>query len=292
MYEMIDWETEQSHRSYLSVVQMCEALGVSRSEYYRWRCSIVIVEVNGDLELRDEIQRIALEMNAYGYRRITAELRRRGFVVNHKRVLRLMKEDNLLCLRKRGFIRTTDSNHDHRIYPNLAQGLELSGVNQLWVADITYIRLLREFIYLAVILDAYSRRCIGWQLGQTLEAELAIGALRIALSTRQLEPGLVHHSDQGVQYASDDYTGLLKENEIQISMSRQGNPYDNAKAESFIRTLKMEEVYMYEYENIEEAYNRIGHFLEEVYNQKRLHSALGYVPPAEFERSLLESKVA
>ncbi len=166
------------------------------------------------------------------------------------------------------------------------------GVNQLWVADITYIRLLREFIYLAVILDAYSRRCIGWQLGQTLEAELAIGALRIALSTRQLEPGLVHHSDQGVQYASDDYTGLLKENEIQISMSRQGNPYDNAKAESFIRTLKMEEVYMYEYENIEEAYNRIGHFLEEVYNQKRLHSALGYVPPAEFERSLLESKVA
>lgn len=290
MYEMIDRQTQESHRSYLSVAQMCEALDVSRSEYYRWRCGIV--EVDGDLELRDEIQRIALEMSAYGYRRITAELRRRGVVANHKRVLRLMREDNLLCLRKRGFIRTTDSNHTQRVYPNLAKDSVLSGINQLWVADITYIRLLREFIYLAVILDAFSRRCIGWALGRTLESELAIRALMKALDSRSVEPGLIHHSDRGVQYASHEYTELLEENGVRISMSGRGNPYDNAKAESFIRTLKMEEVYLYEYENMAEAYSRIEHFLEEVYNQKRLHSALGYVPPAEFEQLLVHPKVA
>jgi putative transposase len=275
-----------------SVSCMCKTLGVCRAEYYRWLCRRGRRGMGGDLELREEIQSIALQWGSYGYRRVTAELRRRGVVANHKRVLRLMRGDNLLCLRKRGRIWTTDSNHSHKIYPNLARDLEPSDVNQLWVADITYIRLLREFVYLAVILDAYSRRCIGWQLGQSLEAELAIGALKMAISTRQLMPGLVHHSDQGVQYASDDYTGLLKENEIQISMSRQGNPYDNAKAESFIKTLKVEEVYMYEYEDIGEAYSRIGHFLEEVYNQKRLHSALGYMPPAEFEQALLKPKVA
>lgn len=250
------------------------------------------VDVDNDLELRDEIQSIALEWSAYGYRRITAELRRRGVIVNHKRVLRLMREDNLLCLRKKSFIRTTDSSHSHRVYPNLAQDLEPAGMNQLWVADITYIKLLREFIYLAVILDAFSRRCIGWALGQTLEAELAIGALKMALCTRHIELGLVHHSDQGVQYASGEYSELLEKNGIRISMSRRGNPYDNAKAESFIKTLKVEEVYMYEYENMEEASSRIEHFLEGVYNQKRLHSALGYLPPAEFEQSLLNPKVA
>jgi len=289
MYEMINREREQSHRSYLSVAQMCEALDVSRAEYYRWCCGIV--EVNGDLELRDEIQRIALEMSAYGYRRITAELRRRGILANHKRVLRLMREDNLLCLRKRSFVRTTDSNHSGKVYPNLAKDLVLSGINQLWVADITYIRLLREFIYLAVILDAFSRRCIGWALGRTLESELTIRALMKALDSRSVEPGLIHHSDRGVQYASHEYTKLLEDNGIWISMSGRGNPYDNAKAESFIRTLKMEEVYLYEYENMAEAYSRIEHFLEEVYNQKRLHSALGYVPPAEFEQSFLNQKL-
>lgn len=289
MYEMIDREIQGSHRSYLSVAQMCEALGVSRAEYYRWRCGIV--EVNGDLELRDEIQRIALEMSAYGYRRITAELRRRGILANHKRVLRLMREDNLLCLRKRSFVRTTDSNHSEKVYPNLAKDLVLNGINQLWVADITYIRLLREFIYLAVILDAFSRRCIGWALGRTLESELAIRALMKALDSRSVEPGLIHHSDRGVQYASGEYTELLEENGVRISMSGRGNPYDNAKAESFIRTLKMEEVYLYEYENMAEAYSRIEHFLEEVYNQKRLYSALGYVPPAEFEQSFLNQKL-
>jgi putative transposase len=288
MYEVI----AQSSSGNGSVSCMCKALGLCRAEYYRWLSRRGTGDVDGDLELREEIQRIALQWSSYGYRRITAELRRRGVVVNHKLVLRLMREDNLLCLCKRGRIWTTDSNHSHKVYANLARDLELSGVNQLWVADITYIRLLREFVYLAVILDAYSRRCIGWQLGGSLESELAIGALKMALTTRQLMPGLVHHSDQGVQYASEEYTKLLRENRIRISMSRQGNPYDNAKAESFIKTLKVEEVYMYEYENIGEAYSRIGHFLDEVYNQKRLHSALGYVPPAEFEQSLLKPKVA
>jgi putative transposase len=288
VYEII----EEASGGRASVSCLCKSLGVCLAEYYRWGSNRGRVDMDGDLELREEIQRVALQWSSYGYRRITAELRRRGVGVNHKRVLRLMREDNLLCLRKRGRIWTTDSNHSHKVYPNLARDLELSGVNQLWVADITYIRLLREFVYLAVILDAYSRLCIGWQLGQSLEAELAIGALKMAISTRQLIPGLVHHSDQGVQYASDEYTKLLRGNRIRISMSRQGNPYDNAKAESFIRTLKMEEVYMYEYESMEEGSSRIGNFLEEVYNRKRLHSALGYMPPAEFEQSLLKPKVA
>jgi transposase InsO family protein len=275
---------------HLSVARMCESLSVSRSDYYRWQGRIL--EAEDDLELRDEIQRIALEMSAYGYRRMTAELRRRGLVVNHKRVLRLMREDNLLCLRKRKFVRTTDSNHSLAIYPNLAGEMVLSGLDQLWISDLTYIRLLREFIYLAVILDAFSRRCIGWALGRTLESGLAVEALRMALDGRGAKAGLVHHSDRGVQYASLEYTNLLKENEILISMSRRGNPYDNAKAESFMKTLKMEEVYLYEYESMAEARSRIGYFLEAVYNQKRLHSALGYVPPAEFEQSLLQPQPA
>jgi transposase InsO family protein len=281
---------EAKAEDHLSVAKMCEALSVSRIDYYRRPTSID--ESEGDLELRDQIQQIALEMSAYGYRRITAELKRRGVAVNHKRVLRLMREDNLLCLRKRKFVSTTDSNHSLAIYPNLAREMVPVRIDELWVADITYIKLLREFIYLAVILDAYSRRCIGWALGRTLESRLAVEALRMALSSRTVQPGLVHHSDRGVQYASLEYTGLLKENEIQISMSRRGNPYDNAKAESFMKTLKMEEVYLYEYENLEEAKNRIGHFLELVYNQKRLHSALGYVPPAEFEQSFLQRQPA
>lgn len=235
MYEMI-----KENSGNMSVLQMCGGLGLCRSGYYRWLSGGA--GVDGDLELREEIQSIVLEWSAYGYRRITAELRRRGYVVNHKRVRRFMKEDNLLCLRKKSFIKTTDSDHKHLIYPNLARDLELSGINQLWVADITYIRLLREFIYLAVILDAFSRRCIGWSLGHTLEAELTIGALKMALGTRHIRPGLVHHSDQGVQYACYEYTDMLKENKIQINMSRRGNPYDNAKAESFIKTLKAEEV--------------------------------------------------
>jgi len=281
---------ETKSKDSLSITQMCETFEVSRIDYYRRPQEVA--QTDADLELREKIQTVALEMSAYGYRRITAELRRRGVVANHKRVLRLMREDNLLCLRKRKFVRTTDSNHRLEIYPNLAGGMTLSGIDELWVSDITYIRLLREFIYLAVILDAYSRRCIGWALGRSLQSSLAVEALRMALEMRTVKPSLVHHSDRGVQYASCEYTELLKENEILISMSRRANPYDNAKAESFMKTLKMEEVYLYEYENLAEAKRRIGYFLEDVYNQKRLHSAIGYVPPAEFEQSLLQPKPA
>ncbi len=199
-----------------------------------------------------------------------------------------MRQDNLLCLRRKKFIRTTDSEHGLAVYPNLAGTLEVSGLNQLWVSDITYIRLWREFVYLAVVLDAFSRRVIGWSLGRTLEAELALAALRMALRTREFGPGLVHHSDRGVQYASGDYTGLLQQHGIEISMSRKANPYDNALAESFMKTLKYEEVYLFEYEDFAEAQRRIGQFLERVYNEKRLHSALGYLPPVEYEQTVLE----
>jgi transposase InsO family protein len=197
-----------------------------------------------------------------------------------------MREDNLLCLRKRSFVRTTDSAHAWAVYPNLLPTLRVNGLDQLWVADITYVRLPQEFVYLAVLLDAYSRRCIGWALERYLDAELALAALRMALATRVLRPGLVHHSDRGVQYAAQAYTNLLKAHGIRGSMSRTGNPYDNAQAESFIKTLKYEEVHLFEYQNFVEARERIGQFIEEVYNEKRLHSALGYRPPAEFERLL------
>ena len=223
------------------------------------------------MKLRDAVQKQALQMPAYGYRRITAALQRAGWEVNHKRVLRLMRADNLLCLRKRAFVRTTDSDHALRIYPNLARELKPSGLNQLWVADITYIRLVWEFVYLAVILDACSRRVVGWALGRTLEAELAVEALRMAIARGRVAPGLVHHSDQGVQYASGDYTELLTEHGILISMSRRGNPYDNAQAESFMKTLKYEEVYRTEYLDFADGRRRIGKFIESVYNQKRLH---------------------
>ena len=274
----------------VSIARLCLALELTRSDYYRVRSGVEATD--GDCDVRDEIQRIALEFTAYGYRPMTAELRRRGMVVNHKRVLRLMRQDNLLCLRRRAFVVTTDSAHSLPVYTNLVPELTLTGLDQLWVADITYIRLLHEFIYLAVILDAYSRRCIGWALGETLQAKLAVAALEMALERREVRPGLVHHSDRGVQYASDAYTRLLKSRGIRISMSRRGNPYDNAKAERFMRTLKEEEVYLFEYESMAEAVDRIGTFLDDVYNQKRLHSALGYVPPAEFEQSLRQSQPA
>jgi transposase InsO family protein len=238
------------------------------------------------MELRDAMQRIALEMPSYGRPRITAELRRRGWTVNAKRVYRLMREDNLLCVRRRKFIVTTDSKHALPVYPNLARQIVPSDVDQLWVADITYIRLLEEFVFLAVILDAYSRRVIGWELDRTLEAKLTLAALRMALARRTVSPGLVHHSDRGVQYASHDYTDLLKSQGIQISMSRKGNPWDNAACESFMKTLKYEEVYRSEYRDLAEARASIPRFLEQVYNRKRLHSALGYLPPVEFEARL------
>jgi putative transposase len=265
------------------VKALCEMTGLNRAGFYRSRQARQALPVA--MEIRDEMQKIAVESPAYGYRRVTAELRRRGFAINHKRVLRMMREDNLLCVRDRKFTVTTDSRHNLPVYPNLAAQMVPTAVNQLWVADITYIRLRVEFIYLAVILDAFSRRVIGWALGRTLEAGLAIAALAMALTERKPEPGLVHHSDRGVQYAAGEYTDLLKQHQAKISMSRKGNPYDNAACESFMNTLKCEEVYRNEYRDFQEARANIREFLERVYNETRLHSALGYLPPAEFEQN-------
>lgn len=288
MFDLIAQEMKRPDR--LPLAPMCRALSLSRVGYYRWGAEKRKGEA--DTELRDQIQRIALEMPAYGYRRLTHELHRRGYPLNHKRVLGLMREDNLLCLRKQRWVRTTDSQHGLAVYPNLLPELVVSGLDQLWLADITYIRLPREFVYLAVLLDAFSRRCIGWALERYLDTGLTLAALRMALATRRVRPGLVHHSDQGVQYAAGEYTNLLGQQRIRISMGRRGNPYDNAQAESFLKTLKYEEVYLWDYEDLSEARRRIGHFLEVVYNEKRLHSALGYVPPAEFERSQAQPQVA
>lgn len=261
--------------------RLCAAAGISRTTYYR---SLGVPTTAGEkMVLRDELQKIALEFPCYGYRRITPELDRRGYRVNHKRVLRLMRADNLLCLRRKSFVRTTNSQHSWPVYPNLAAKLEATAGNQLWVADITYIRLRREFVYLAVVLDAWSRRVVGWALGRTLEAELALTALRMAIAERRPEVGLVHHSDRGVQYACGAYRDLLEEHRIRGSMSRKGNPYDNAFAESFMKTLKHEEVYRNEYRDLGEAAAAIAEFIDRVYNHKRLHSALGYLAPAEFE---------
>jgi transposase InsO family protein len=265
--------------------RLCRLARVSRAGFYRWQ-EVPPPAADRDVDLRDEIQQIALESPSYGWPRITAELKRRGWEANHKRVYRIMREDNLLCLRRRKFVVTTNSNHDRPVYPNLTREMVLTGIDQLWVADITYIRLETEFVYLAVILDAYSRRLIGWALDRTLEDDLTMAALRMALERRIPAPGLVHHSDRGVQYASGDYTDLLKRWGIAISMSRKGNPYDNAACESFIKTLKYEEVHRQEYRDLAEARASIHHFLERVYNQKRLHSALGYRPPVEFEQQL------
>ncbi len=267
----------------LTVRRMCEIAGVSRAGYYRhWRASEPRRE---ETELRDVIQRLALGNRHYGYRRIGALLCREGWCVNHKRVNRLMREDNLLCLRRKAFVpATTDSAHRFRIYPNLARRLIPMAINQLWVADITYVRLAEAFAYLAVILDAYSRRVVGWSLADHLRTALALDALEMALSGREITAGaLIHHSDRGVQYASGDYVARLDAIGILPSMSRLGCPYDNAMAESFMKTLKTEEVEGQAYRNITEARDNIGAFIEQVYNRQRLHSALDYRSPEEFE---------
>ena len=271
----------------LTIARMVELGGVSRASFYRY-------DEDGtpgpdrDMDLRDAIQRIALEWPSYGRPRITAALRREGWVVNPKRVYRLLREDNLLCVRKRKFVVTTDSNHKRRVYPNLAGRMTLTGIDQLWVADITYIRLETEFVYLAVVIDAFSRRVIGWALDRSVEDELTLAALRMALELRRPPAGWVHHSDRGSQYASGDYTDLLKAHGCEISMSHKASPWENGGCESWMKTLKYEEVYRQEYRDLAEARNSIGQFIEKVYNQKRLHSALGYRPPVEFEQSLLK----
>jgi len=260
---------------------MCELTKVSRAGYYRFLHQEPEPE---ETELRDQIQQIALRWPAYGSRRVALELQRHGWMVNRKRVQRLMREDNLLCLRRRKFVVTTDSQHGLPVYPNLAASMTLSGIDQLWLADITYVRLLYEFVYLAIILDAYSRRVIGWALQRSIDHQLSLAALQMALAKRQVHSGLVHHSDRGVQYANLDYTEQLRAHGIVISMSRRGNPYDNAACESFMKTLKYEEIYRSEYLDLEDARARIGTFLEQIYNEQRLHSSLRYRPPAEFER--------
>jgi putative transposase len=266
-----------------SITDACRAAGLSRIGFYRHYQEHEPAQA--DVELRDAIQKIALENRCYGYRRVTAALNQQEWAVNHKRVLRLMRADNLLALRKKRYVLTTDSHHPFAIYPNLVPRLVVDSINQLWVADITYIRLRQTFLYLAVVLDAHSRKAVGWELGDTLEASLAVAALQHALAERSVEPGIVHHSDRGVQYASGDYVALLEAHGFLISMSRTGNPYDNAKAESFMKTLKCEEVYLKTYRDRDEVRASITHFIEAVYNRKRLHSALGYRAPASFEEA-------
>ena len=268
----------------LEIARACELARVSRAGFYRWLEEREPRQQ--EVELRDLIQRIAIENRCYGYRRIAAELRLQDRVVNHKRVLRLMREDNLLCLRQRRFPLTTDSRHPFGVFPNLISAWKPDGVNQLWVADITYIRLREQFIYLAVTLDAFSRRVVGWSLGETLEAGLAVASLDRALADRAIRPGVIHHSDQGVQYASKEYVGKLLDNGFRISMSRKASPWENARAEAFMKTLKTEEVALRQYKDIADARNSIGTFLEHVYNRKRLHSALGFLSPDLFEARL------
>ena len=270
----------------------CEALEVSKQAFYKWKKMEPIV--NSDGNILEEMQHIALEFTKYGYRRMTKQLHRQGQQVNHKKVYRIMKENNLLVRRKKFRPITTQSGHGLQVYPNLAKDLAVTKLNQLWVSDITYIYLPLGFAYLAAILDIFSRKCVGWCLGINIDAQLTLDALNMAIVSRQHLgfSGMIHHSDRGVQYASQAYTDRLKEFGIVISMSGKGNAYDNAFAESFMKTLKVEEVYIKEYETFEEAYANIRHFIELVYNEKRLHSSIGYVPPVEFEAEILNKSVS
>lgn len=265
----------------MPVRQLCTLLGVSRSWYYDRPQTPTQAE--RDVALRDAIERIALEFPGYGYRRVTKALEREGWTANHKRVLRVMRRESLLCQLKRRFVATTDSAHGLRTYPNALADAALTAPDQAWVADITYIRLPTAFAYLACLLDAFSRRCVGWHLSRTIDTGLTLAALERALADRQPAPGLIHHSDRGVQYASAAYVARLEAAGARLSMSGVGNPYDNAKAESFFSTLKREEVHLQHYHSFEDAAANLGRFIEDVYNRKRLHSSLGYRPPAEFE---------
>jgi putative transposase len=267
----------------LSIERMCELVRVSRASFYRsFREQHPVEE---EREVRSAIQQIAVEhRRRYGYRRISAELRRRGMRVNHKRVMRIMADDNLLAVRTRAFVVTTNSPHEFEIHLNLAGRMKLRGINQLWVADITYIRLQREFVYLAVVLDAFSRRVVGWQLDKRMAVQLPLAALQQALAERKPGPGLVHHCDRGLQYASSAYVSVLRQHQMIPSMSRPANPYDNASCESFMKTLKREEIYAHRYEDLGHMRGNIAEFIEQYYNRQRLHSALGYRSPEEFEQ--------
>lgn len=277
----------------IPITKACQSLNISRRSYYNWHYNKN--RINPDTNIRDTIHEIALEFPKYGYRRITHEIRRKGEVINHKKVLRLMREENLLCKpKKRHSIITTNSNHNYPVYPNLAKDMVLTGINQLWVSDITYVHLVAEQVYLAVIIDVFSRKCIGWEVSRRINTQLVLNALAMAIRKRRHIgiDGLVHHSDQGVQYASDEYVNQLKEFGIRISMSRKGNPYDNAFAESFIKTLKAEEVYLKEYISIDAAFRNIKQFIDCIYNPKRLHSSIGYLPPDEFEAKILNTSLS
>ena len=272
----------------LTIERMCHLAQVSRAGFYRWLQEPQPVE--RDMEVRSAIQQIAMEhRRRYGYRRISAELRRRGMPVNHKRVARMMREDNLLAVQPRQFVVTTKSDHKLEVYLNLARRMKLTGIDQLWVADITYIRLKTEFVYLAVILDGFSRKVVGWSLERSLASRLAIVALEQAIVVRQPSVGLVHHSDRGVQYASAEYVAVLETHGMIPSMSRPANPYDNASCESFLKTLKREEIYANQYSDLEQLRNHIEEFIEKYYNRQRLHSALGYCSPEEFEQQAEQS---
>ena len=275
----------------LPVERACALLGVSRHLYYRaLQAPAASVYPPPDTALPTAMERIVLEFPGYGYRRVTAQLRREGWTVNHKRVLHLMRTQGWLCRLHRRWIKTTQSAHGLRRYPNLIKRVVVERLNQVWVADLTYIRLPQGFAYLATILDAYSRKAIGWHLSRHLDARLVLAALEQALQARQPAPGFIHHSDQGVQYACGDYVSKLLAAGGQVSMAAKGCPRENAQAESFFRTLKVEEVYLQEYHDFAQAEAGLEYFIGAVYNQKRLHSALDYVPPTEFEENLLAAQ--
>lgn len=280
MYDEISgWESQGE----MSIQRMCEMAGVSRASFYRdWE-----QKAPGEAEtaLRDAIQQTALANRGYGYRRITPLVQRAGFVVGEEKVRGILRNDNLFAVRRRKFVVTTDSKHRFRVHPNLAESLEVNGVNQLWVADITYIRLRGEFVFLAVVLDAYSRKVIGWELGRTLENSLPLAALAAAIGSRKPKPGLVHHSDRGTQYASNDYVKRLESCGAHMSMSRPASPWENGKCESFMRTLKREEIDARRYRSLAELQLHLEEFIEQIYNKVRLHSALDYCSPEEFEES-------